>query len=137
MPGVRGGSTESGHAGWVDVSDFAAAILRPSLGSTTSPKIGVKAYLEPGMPDLARLAGLGTVHPAVRAHVLRAATDPRPIMELVLTDPLVVSLSQHMSRGGAGLDLTFDDGRIEWTHIDPASRQRTRGCWDWRTNSGY
>jgi type VI protein secretion system component Hcp len=138
IAGVDGGATRPNYQGWIPVSDFGAAALRPLPATlppgVAAPRILVNAFLGQALPGLLQRAMQGVTVPDVQLHLFRRPTDTTPTLELRLTAVVIGGVVNHAQVAGAGINMILHTGRVEWTYIHPVTQTRTRGCWDFVNN---
>ena len=140
IDGLNGGSTDSQHKGWFEISGFDFDLENPStlnpkalvLGKPQFSSLNVTLPQEAGLADLMDLAATGELVKGVRIEGFTGGTTPAKVYELTLAD---VAATKVVDGGDGGYSLSLDYGKIALITKNEAGAQARQFSYDIETNS--
>jgi len=142
IEGVDGGSTDSRHRGWIEVSSAQWAIegaASTTVGVRTSPAtfsgLAVSKAADASSPALYVASAGGRTFDEATLVVYRPTETARPFYEITLRRVVIAAV--EVSSGDVAGDLrekvTLGFSRIEWTYTPPGSGRPVTAGWDVET----
>ena len=133
IDGLNGGSTDSAHKGWFEVSNLAFDLKNTSpLGKPNFSPLNVGLLQEAGLADVMDLAATNKLVKGVRIEGFTGGATPAEVYELTLADVLVSKVADGK---GSGYSLSLDYGKIALTTKTQAGTQATQFTYDVATNT--
>ena len=156
IDGIPGESTDSNHAGWIEIRGYTHNIIQPvaasksSGGSRASEKANhgdlvVTKELDKASPKIALACCNGSNLATVKLELCRATGNKETYMSIELTDVLVAAYEPHGQTADEGAlpreRVAFNYGTIKWTytHLDQAtgaSQGNIETSWNQIDNTG-
>ena len=137
IDGLNGGSTDSQHKGWFEISNFEFDLENPPLaqgllGKPNFSSLNVTLPQEAGLADVMDLAATGGLVKGVRIEGFTGGTTPAKVYELTLAD---VAATKVVDGEDGGYSLSLDYGKIALVTKDETGTQTTQFNYDVVTNS--
>jgi type VI secretion system secreted protein Hcp len=152
LDGIRGESSDSKHAGWIECTSVNWSIHQPKSATASTSgghtaeraeltEISISKLIDLASPMLAQLCACGKTIPKAKLEMQRADGQGEPIkyFEVELENVLIAHVAPNFSGGGQpveNLGLKFSKVRWRYTQqkISGGSSGNTAGGWDLATN---
>jgi type VI secretion system secreted protein Hcp len=153
---IPGESTDSAHADWIEVLQYAHGVYQPSTGSVSSggarsaersdhEHFSVVHALDKASPKLFLACCKGEHIPEVTIELCRNTGNKQPYMKYTLTDVLISSVRPTGTAKGTETlpleEVKFSYGKLEQTytqtdHQTGAAKGEVKAYWNLVDNTG-
>lgn len=152
LDGIKGESTDSVHAGWIEVTSAQMGVRQPKSATASTggghtaercehKSIALTKLADLSSPILMQTCSAGKTIPKARLEFMRADGNGTPIKyyEVELENVLIGSMDQVVHEGSGLHDsFTLKFSKVKWKYtyqkIGGGSGGNTHGGWDLATN---
>lgn len=152
IEGIKGESSDSAHAGWIECLSVNWAVTQPKSATASTggghtaeraelSEVSVSKLADLSSPMLFQSCACGKTFPKAKLEFLRADGDGKPVkyMEIELENVLIGHLASHVGEGSImreSFGLKFSQMKIKYIQqkIGGGASGNTIGGWNLQTN---